>query len=217
MLASALLSVEQLSWKPPAAAQFVLQKISFQLAANECLALVGPSGCGKSSLLRCLLYLERPTAGTIRWRGKVVGPHNILQFRRAVAYVQQQPTGICTSVADNLAFARGAASLNESQQLQLMERLALSHLALSRPFSQLSVGEQQRLALVRSLTPKPEILLLDEPSSALDETNEKRLEQVIAGYLAEQPHRSAIWVSHQPQQRLRMCTRQLTIGCPSND
>ena len=206
-----VLHVDNLTWKPSGALSPVLRQIKLQLFAGESLAIVGPSGCGKSSLLRCLVLLERFSTGRIVWQGKDVRPQNILQYRRTVAYVAQQPVAICPTVTEELAFARQADGLGEDQQIQLLQRLGLDVGQLDKPLRQFSLGEQQRIALVRSLSPNPEVLLLDEPTSALDDVNEQRLEQVVSDYLAEQPQRAAIWVSHKAGQRDRMCSRQLFL------
>ena len=138
---------------------------------GEVLAVVGPNGSGKSTLLRVLGLLERPTAGEIRIDGRAVTPSSTLAERRRMATVFQQPHLTRASVADNVAIGlkfRGVGAGEMATRVgQSLERLGIGHLR-DRPARELSGGEAQRVALARALVLEPELLLLDEPFSALD-------------------------------------------------
>ena len=134
-------------------------------------AVFGRNGSGKSSLLRCLAGLEECT-GVIRvaghtWLDTQAGI-NLPTHRRSVGYVFQDLRLFPhLSIADNLHFAARRRGANALQVSELIDRLALAHLCDRRP-SELSGGEQQRAALARTLLSQPRLLLLDEPTAALD-------------------------------------------------
>jgi putative ABC transport system ATP-binding protein len=208
-----LLSASGLSWTPPNAEKPLLMDVALHLDAGEILGITGKSGCGKSSLLRCLVRLE-PASGELRWKGTQVDSGNVRDFRRSVGYVQQSPVALSDTVGDNLAFAQemgGEKALDLDAQRALLDRLGLGGLKQGRKFSSLSLGEKQRLALVRSLTPQPDVLLLDEPTSALDPDSVQRSEEVLRQHLLE-PGRAIILVSHQPEQLDRLCSRRMALG-----
>jgi putative ABC transport system ATP-binding protein len=197
----------------------VLRDVGVALAPGERLVLRGPSGSGKSTLLRCLVLLE-PAEGEIRLDGDVVGPERVLELRRRVAWVPQRPVAVAPTVEENLAAARtlGRARdgdrgvLDAAAQDALLERLGLGTLDRGRRFDRLSGGEQQRLALVRSLTPRPEVLLLDEPTASLDPENVSDLTAVIREWAEADPARALLWVSHDPAEVEGLATRVLSMG-----
>ena len=138
----------------------------------EVLAVIGPNGSGKSTLLRVLGLLERPTAGEVRFRGRVVDARSALAERRRMAVVFQQPLLADMTVAANVAlglrFRRVPAAERAARVARWLERLGVAALA-GRRARTLSGGEAQRVALARALAVEPAVLLLDEPFSALDE------------------------------------------------
>ena len=146
-------------------------RIATDLSNKGMTAVFGRNGSGKSSLLRCLAGLEECT-GVIRvaghtWLDTQAGI-NLPTHRRSVGYVFQDLRLFPhLSVADNLHFAARRRGANALQVSELIDRLALAHLCDRRP-SELSGGEQQRVALARTLLSQPRLLLLDEPTAALD-------------------------------------------------
>jgi polar amino acid transport system ATP-binding protein len=163
----------------------VLRDISFDLKRGETLALIGPSGSGKSTCLRCVNFLERPTAGDIHLEGKRIGrwtrngrdrdmsDWELAPQRREIGMVFQ---GFYLwphlNVRDNVALASikaGGMSRAEAHALaeQMLEKVHLGHKADEFP-ERLSGGQQQRVAIARALAQKPKLLLFDEPTSALD-------------------------------------------------
>ena len=161
-------------------------------------ALVGPSGCGKSSLLRLLAGLERPADGFIRlgdqvWfdagRGVCLAP----QRRRVGLVFQDYALFEHLTVAENVAF--GVARPGRRARVRRwLRRLGLEELAGRRPH-QLSGGQRQRVALARALAPDPDLLLLDEPFSALDGHRRAGLRDGLAALLEEAP-RPVLLVTH---------------------
>ena len=217
-----LFAVQNLTWSPPDTDEPLLEAVDFGVEAGECVALEGPSGMGKSTLLRCLVGLQERETGRILWRGQPVEGAGMRAFRRRVVYVHQEPVDIAGSVADNLGAARSIAAtvegseagdlLDESRQRELLADLDLADLSWEREFDELSVGEKQRVVLVRSLTLQPDALLLDEPTASLDRTNARRIEEHLTDYLDRRPdQRALVWVSHSPEQRDRIATRAVDV------
>ena len=145
---------------------------------GEIVALIGPSGCGKSTLLRLVAGLERPDAGSVTVGDRVVaGPEWVPPERRRIGLVfQEHALFPHLTVADNIRFGLDGRSRSE-QDARVREVLELVHLAhvVDRYPHELSGGEQQRVALARALAPRPEVVLLDEPFSSLDESLRARV------------------------------------------
>ena len=219
-----LLHAKNLSWAPPdrkIPRPPIFSNLSLQLLAGESLAIQGSSGSGKSSLLRCLCLLEPVLEGEVLWRGQALGPENVREFRNRVVYVHQRPIAIAPRIDENLEYARqvtkslfrGAIEpLSTAEQRALLDRLGLADIEITRDFEDLSLGEQQRVALVRCLTTQPDILLLDEPTASLDPKNAALVEELMREYLAEKPdERALIWISHQEEQLARVSTRRISM------
>lgn len=215
-----LLEVRDLSWTAPDGDEPIFRGVDFQLGAGDLVVLEGPSGAGKSTLLRCVIGLEDGRSGTVLWRGEEVGAHNIRPFRNRVVYVHQSPEPIAPRIGDNLDFPRriqvdfpdyADAVMGEDEQRRLLARFHLEDLDFSRRFDELSLGEKQRLALVRCLSVRPEVLLLDEPTASLDETNARRVEDYVTEYVEEGSDRAAIWIGHDAEQRRRLGGRRLDM------
>lgn len=152
-------------------ATLVLDVPHLELQAGETLAIIGPNGAGKSTLLQTLALLLWPTCGTIRIRGELATPANLLRLRRRMAVVFQEPLLLDTSVAENVATGLKLRGLSrqerESRIMTWLERFRIASLA-RRSARSLSGGEAQRTSLARAMALEPELLLLDEPFSALD-------------------------------------------------
>ena len=152
----------------------IFEAASLDVAAGSFLLVRGKSGAGKSTLLRLLVRFEEPQAGAIRLHGADVRTLPPTELRRRVALVQQTPTLVDGSVRDNLVLgfafrANAARPRPDDDRLRaelgafLLDGVDLDHAART-----LSVGQAQRLCLLRSLLLEPEVLLMDEPTSALD-------------------------------------------------
>lgn len=144
----------------------VLRDVSFVAPKGVVTALVGPSGAGKSTLLRCLNRLLAPDTGRIALDGEDVAALEPCALRRRVGLVGQTPIMLPGSVRENLTY--GLAAADESLLVRALNEAGLDAAFLDRPAGELSGGERARVALARALTRGPEMLLLDEPTAALD-------------------------------------------------
>jgi tungstate transport system ATP-binding protein len=175
--------------------------------AGEILALVGPSGAGKSTLLRLLNFLESPTAGTIRYRQRLVdGPRAPLVVRREITTVFQRPVLLRGNVRRNVEYGlrlRGRRDARRAEQI--LTRVGLDGLAHAQA-RRLSGGEMQRVALARALVLQPTVLLLDEPTANLDPYNVALIEDIVRRQNQEEGT-TVILVTHNVFQAKRLATR----------
>jgi putative ABC transport system ATP-binding protein len=170
-------------------------------------AVFGPSGSGKSTMLRLCNRLEIPTAGRVLFRRADVAGLDPLWLRRRVGMCFQRPTPFLGTVADNLRVADPQASV--SQMTDVLARVALTGSWLGRDATALSGGEAQRMCLARTLIARPEVMLLDEPTSSGDAAAARVIEQAVRE-LAD-TGLSALWVSHDAAQVARIADRVLRI------
>jgi len=154
----------------------ILDGISLKLEAGPPTVLIGPNGAGKTTLLRAAMGLIRPSSGLITWGGRESSPPT----RRAIMF--QRPAMLRRSAAGNVRYALAAAKVPRAERerriAELLADVGLSGLA-RRPARRLSGGEQQRLALARTLARDPAILLLDEPTASLDPAATKAIEDIV--------------------------------------
>ncbi|MFA6954400.1 MAG: ATP-binding cassette domain-containing protein [Thermoanaerobaculia bacterium] len=194
----------------------ILHDVNFDIPAGQITGIIGPSGAGKSTLLRCLNRLidlspSLDVEGTVRFAGRdvregVVDPDDL---RRRVGIVFQQPVTFPGSIVTNVVFA--------ARKLGLVTRRGESELAerclrdaglwdevkdrLEAPALTLSVGQQQRLAIARTLAGDPEVVLMDEPTSSLDPRSTEAIEQTVASL---QGKKTVVVVTHQLDQARRL-------------
>ena len=180
----------------------VLGPIDLAIPSGGPIVVAGPSGSGKSSLLRLLNRLDAPSAGSIELDGMDLASIDPMLLRRRVAMVFQRPVVFEGTVLENLR--EGAADLTEDDARRLLGRVGLDGALLDRPARDLSGGEAQRMALARSLTTDPEVVLFDEPTSSLDPTNAARIEQLARSLQGDGV--PVIWVTHDLGQLERLAT-----------
>jgi osmoprotectant transport system ATP-binding protein len=152
---------------------FALSSINLKFEPGKTTVLIGPSGCGKSTILRLIVGLIRPTAGEIRFAGRVLTAGNILELRRLMGYVIQDGGLFPHLTARNnvLLLARHLGRPEAEMRARLGELCELTQIpatVLDRFPIELSGGQRQRVSLMRALMLQPEVLLLDEPLAALD-------------------------------------------------
>ena len=168
-----------------------VNRIDLTVGKGEFIAIMGPSGCGKTTTLRMIAGLEQPTAGEIRLRGRLINED--MPWRRDTPLVWQSLALFpFMSVLKNVEFGlkmRGVAAAERRRRaMQWLERLDIAAFA-DRDVTRLSGGQRQRVALARALVTEPEILLLDEPLSALDA-------HLVVRMQAELIRLHASWASH---------------------
>ena len=172
----------------------VLHDISLDLRANRVTAFIGPSGCGKSTLLRTMnriysLYPGQRAEGRVLLDGRDIlnGREDLNHLRARVGMVFQRPTPFPMSIYENIAFGvRMYRRLGRADMDMVVEQ-ALRQAALwdevkdklRRPGTSLSGGQQQRLCIARAVALQPEVLLLDEPASALDPISTAKIEELV--------------------------------------
>ena len=171
-----------------------LDRVTLDVPANQVTALIGPSGCGKSSFLRCLNRMNDHIAGA-QIRGRVVmdgedvyGPDvDAVDLRRRVGMVFQKSNPFPKTIFENVAFGprvhglRDAVALREIVERSLRQSALWDEVSssLEKSALELSGGQQQRLCIARALAVEPEVLLMDEPASALDPISTAKIEELI--------------------------------------
>jgi phosphate transport system ATP-binding protein len=201
--------------------RWVVRDVSLEVRKGEVLALIGASGSGKTTLLRSLNRLTEITAGAARvgqitLDGQEIADVEVNRLRRRVAMVFQQPNPFPMSIFENIAYAlreehpeKGRRKRRSRKELEPLVIDALRRAGLydevaadlDHPALRLSGGQQQRLCIARALAVQPEVLLLDEPCSALDPISTATIEQLIVG-LRESV--AIVIVTHNLQQAMRV-------------
>ncbi len=171
------------------------QQISLNLAAGEIHCISGDSGIGKSRLLRALADLDN-CDGQLSLNDENRCDMTACAWRSQVMLVPARPRWWLATAAEHMAQPMDAAALN----------IRLPATPLAGPTERLSTGESTRLALLRALSREPSVLLLDEPTAALDETTEAAVEALLQDYVSTQPGRCILWVSHSRTQAQRVAT-----------
>lgn len=185
----------------------VISDLSFDLKQGEIASLLGPSGCGKTTLLRAIAGLIQPNSGTIRFGTQLVGVSSVVlpPNKRGTGYVPQQGALFPhLTVAKNIAFGLDR-ELNSKKQIseiteEMVNLIGMQGLEKRLP-SQLSGGQQTRVALARALAIKPRLILLDEPFSALDAVLREELRTEVVGLLRKLGS-TAILVTHDREEAL---------------
>ena len=175
----------------------ILNEINFQLRAGEFKLITGPSGCGKSTLLKIIASLQSPTSGSIFFAGKDINDLTPETYRQQVSYCAQTPALFGDSVYDNLIFPSQIRHKETDPKALVADlaRFGLAKNTLEKSINELSGGEKQRVSLIRNLQFLPQVLLLDEITSALDESNKKNVNEIIHRYASEK-NIAVLWVTH---------------------
>ncbi|MEU5691557.1 ABC transporter ATP-binding protein [Actinosynnema sp. NPDC020468] len=185
-----------------------VSEVDLEIADGEVVALLGPSGCGKSTLLRAVAGLERPSAGAVAWDGVDLAATPV--HKRGFGLVFQDGQLFPhRDVAGNVAFGprmRGEdRDTRHKRVAELLDLVGLSGYA-RRKVTELSGGEQQRVALARALAPRPRLLLLDEPLSALDRALREQLAVDLARLLRD-TGATALVVTHDHDEAFTLADR----------
>ena len=185
----------------------MLEDVSVRIA-DGATALLGPSGSGKSSLLRLLNRLSDPDSGTIRFEGKDVRKLDVLDLRRRAVLVPQLPAPLPGTVADNVRFGPSLCDRDADVE-SCLARAGLGMAYAERDAAELSVGEQQRVMLARALALEPDVLLLDEPTSALAEAARDGVERTLEELARADV--SMVLVTHDRGQAERITSRVVEL------
>jgi phosphate transport system ATP-binding protein len=191
-----------------------VRHVTFDIGKNEITALIGPSGCGKSTLIRCLnrmndLIQGAAVSGQVHYHGQdLYGPEvDAVEVRKRIGMVFQKPNPFPKSIYDNIAFGPRVLGMKGDMD-ELVER-ALQHAALwdevkdrlkTNAFG-MSGGQQQRLCIARALAVEPDVILMDEPCSALDPISTGKIEDLMMDLKRDY---SIVIVTHNMQQAARV-------------
>ncbi len=187
----------------------VLEIASLDVQEGEVLAVIGPNGAGKSTFLLAVSKLLKPERGELTYRGKLLGDRDGLAFRRRIGLVLQDPLLVDASVYSNVAaglrFRNTPKDEIDRRVTRWLEALDISHLR-NRPARSLSGGEAQRVSLARAFSLEPDLLLLDEPFSALDTPTRLRLVEDFQALLSSVRF-TTIMVTHSMDEALLLGDR----------
>ena len=197
------------------AGRVLLDDVSVCLDAGDRIALVGPTGSGKTLLLRCLAMLDPVDAGEILWFGERMSGLDVPKYRSRVIYLHQRPASSEGTVEDYLRQpyllrVQQGKQFNRSRIVDLLESLGREESFLAKQQQDLSGGEAQLTALLRAMQLDPNILLLDEPTAALDAAAAELVDRLVASWIEERPaERASVWVSHNAEQASRVADRTI--------
>jgi putative ABC transport system ATP-binding protein len=181
------------------------------------LAVIGPSGAGKTLLLRALALLDPLDEGLVEWKGKSLSGSAVPAYRREVVYLHQRPSLFDGSIEANLRLpfslkVHRSQTFDKVRILEMLDSVGRTASFLEKSTRDLSGGEAQIVALLRALPMNPSILLLDEPTTSLDEGTALAIEKLLAQWLFEAPaSRASLWVTHDVEQAHRISDNWLQM------
>ena len=192
--------------------QVAVNGIDLEIRKGEFFVIIGPSGCGKTTLLKMINRLIPLTEGTIRIDGKKISDYNIHKLRWNIGYVLQQIALFPhMTIQENIAIVpelkkwRNEEIQHRVRVLMEMVGLDVDRYSQRKP-SELSGGEQQRVGVIRALAANPEIVLMDEPFSALDPINRTKLQDILLE-LKQAIQKTIVFISHDMQEALKLADR----------
>ena len=194
----------------------VIQDFSLTVEQGECLAIIGTSGCGKTTILRMVNGLLLPTGGAVLVQGQNTKESNLTQLRRKIGYsIQGSVLFPHMTVEKNIAYVpshspRSQKKLIHQNVSKLLDIVGLDESFRRRYPSELSGGQQQRVGLARALAANPEILLMDESFSAVDEITRRQLQQEFIR-IRQQTGITVMLVTHDINEALLLGTRVLVM------
>jgi putative ABC transport system ATP-binding protein len=195
--------------------QWLFRDVSLSVQGGERIGLVGPTGAGKTVLLRAISLLDPLDAGRICWCGAPLTPQAVPAFRSGVIYLHQRPAIGAGTVEDNLRqpFAlkqHRERSFRKEHVIGMLMQVGRGEEFLRKPSQNLSGGERHLTSLLRAIQLEPRVLLLDEPTAALDPAATEAVERLVLEWHS-QGGRAFIWVSHHAQQIQRLAGRVVAL------
>ena len=193
------LEFEQVSFE--ADDRHILNNINGTFHSGRITTLVGPSGAGKTTLLKLCNSLISPTSGHIRFKGEPIEVIAPTKLRKQVGIVLQNAPVIRDTVHANLILPRKLHNepITDDEIYDTLQLVQLDETLLKQPATKLSGGQKQKLAIARTLMNKPEVLLLDEITSALDPTATREIEELIIA-INKKYGTTIIWITHNIEQ-----------------
>ena len=194
----------------------VIQDFSLTVEQGECLTIIGSSGCGKTTILRMVNGLLLPTGGAVLVQGQNTKESNLTQLRRKIGYsIQGSVLFPHMTVEKNIAYVPSLSSRPQKKLIhqnvsKLLDIVGLDESFRRRYPSELSGGQQQRVGLARALAANPEILLMDESFSAVDEITRRQLQQEFIR-IRQQTGITVMLVTHDINEALLLGTRVLVM------
>ncbi len=213
-----LVSADRLMRLHPNRERRLLDGASIAIRPGDRLAVAGPSGAGKTLLLRALALLDAIDGGEVRWKGQGISHDAVPGYRRHVVYLHQRPALLAETVEQALRRpfslrVHGKARFDRSRIEQWLDDLGRDRTFFDKPVRNLSGGEMQLVALLRAIQLDPSVLLLDEPTAALDPASSTAVEALIDRWIeADHDARAIVWVSHDADQTGRIAHRMLHMN-----
>ncbi len=189
----------------------VLKEISFEIEEGQLVVLIGLSGCGKTTSLKMINRLIKPTSGTITINGKNIAQEDPIQLRRSIGYVIQQ-TGLFPhmTISENIEIIPKVVKLDPlkvaDKTVELMEMVGLDREFLDRYPNELSGGQQQRVGVARAFALDPDIILMDEPFSALDPITRNSLQDELVN-LHSLVKKTIVFVTHDMSEAIKIADK----------
>ena len=189
----------------------LLSPTDLEIFPDDRIAIVGESGSGKTLLLRCLAELDPLQSGELRFHGQPVHGQQVPPYRTNVVYLPQRPILFEGSVESNLQLpfqlkANAGKTYHRQTIVNWLSSLGRGEDFLSKSHENLSGGEMQIVALLRAIQIDPQVLLLDEPTAALDEGLTASVEQLVdAWFNASCREVALVWITHSMEQAKRVC------------
>ena len=188
----------------------ILSNIDLVVQRGDLVTIMGPSGSGKTTFLRLINRLSETDSGNILLNSMDIKDYSPVELRRKVGMVFQVPVMFRGSVRDNLGF--GMKLWGEDIDLEVLAMDAgIPEDLLDAEAGKLSVGEKQRVCIARALANRPEILLLDEPTSSLDIESATFIEELLLG-LCREKDLTMLWVTHEQEQANRIGGRRFLLN-----